>query len=200
MKTRLSGIALASFVSLLAGGPHAPLLSLEPTPSSITVGEVSTVDLRISDLGNFEPISVSAFFVEVTYDDTKLGFEGASYGSFLGDGFPDSDQVSPSASDGVVTLDEVSFLFNAELDALQPASFVLASITFRGAAAGVSELGFGLVELADTSFATELIDPELAPSSITVTSAVIPIPAALPLLGTAVAGLGFIGWRRRKAA
>ena len=199
MKTRLSGIALASFIWLGAGGADAALLSLEPTPPSITVGEVSTVDLRISGLGYLEAVSLGAFAVDVTYDETVLGFETASYGSFLG-GPEDSEQVPANASGGIVTLDEFSFLSNAELDALQPSSFVLASLTFRGIAADVSDLGFGDVNLADTSFPSTTTDPELAGSSITVTSAVIPIPAALPLLGTAVAGLGFIGWRRRKAA
>ena len=33
-----------------------------------------------------------------------------------------------------------------------------------------------------------------------VVTSVIPIPAALPLMGTGLAVLGFLGWRRRKTA
>lgn len=199
MKTRISGIALASFIWLAAGGAHAAILSLEPSPSSIGVGETSVVDLSISDLGNFMPTSLGAFIVEVSFDEAVLSFETASYGTLLG-GPLDSDQVPPSATGNIVTLDEFSFLSNAELDALQPASFVLASLTFRGVAVGVSDLGFGFFDLADTSFPSMPIDPELASSSITVMSSDIPIPApvTLPLLAMAVAGLGFIDWRRRK--
>ena len=32
------------------------------------------------------------------------------------------------------------------------------------------------------------------------TTTVVPIPAALPLFATAIAGLGFVGWRRKSAA
>lgn len=36
--------------------------------------------------------------------------------------------------------------------------------------------------------------------AFTLDTAVIPVPAAFPLLGSALVGLGFMGWRRRKAA
>lgn len=42
---------------------------------------------------------------------------------------------------------------------------------------------------------TAVVDLANVVGSYTIT----PIPAALPLLGTALAGLGFVGWRRRKA-
>ena len=37
-------------------------------------------------------------------------------------------------------------------------------------------------------------------STLTVETGVVPVPAALPLFGSAMAALGFVGWRKRRAA
>ncbi|MFK5978012.1 MAG: PEP-CTERM sorting domain-containing protein [Rhizobiaceae bacterium] len=41
---------------------------------------------------------------------------------------------------------------------------------------------------------------ELASTSINIIVSAVPVPAALPLFGTGIAFMGFVGWRRRKAA
>lgn len=77
------------------------------------------------------------------------------------------------------------------LDGLQPDSFLLATLTFNGASAGTSQLGFGAVVLSD-ALGNVIANPTLVPASITV----VPLPAAIWLFGSGV--LGLIGIARRK--
>ena len=103
------------------------------------------MDLNISGLGEFAAPSLGAFLVEVTFDDSLLTVDSVSYGLLLGDTDPFAFEtdILTTVGAGSVSLDEISFLFDFELDALQPESFTLATLSFTGDNAGISALGFG---------------------------------------------------------
>ncbi len=78
----------------------------------------------------------------------------------------------------------MSLLLPAELDALQPASFALATLSFDTLAGGTSPLTFSQVVLAD-AFGATLTGSSVGSGSINV---VVPEPGTLLLLGAAMAG------------
>jgi len=85
---------------------------------------------------------------------------------------------------------EVSLLLPAELDALQPASFDLATLAFDTLAGGISSLTFSQVVLADAFGGT--LTASVSSGNINVA---VPEPGTLLLLSTGMAGLMLI---RRK--
>ena len=181
---------------LFSGPVQAVTISLDPVSQTIDVGGTATVDLNISGLGDLAAPSLGAFFVEITFDDTILDFESEVYGILLGSTDPldfETDIVT-TVGVGSVSLDEISFLFDFELDALQPDSFTLATLTFTGDSVGTSALAFGTVELVDAP-ESGLLDHSLVTASITVQS-----PASAPEPGTILlllSGFGvLVGWRR----
>ena len=175
---------LKCFISicLCLGTGHVlalPILSLEPASQTGTVGDSFSVDLVISDLGDGVDPSLGAFFTEFLFDDSILVFDSVSYGLFLGDTDPlafETDIVTTSGF-GFVSLDEFSFLFDFELDALQPASFILATLLFDGVGNGTTALGFGFIDLSDAIGFS--LTPALVGASVTVT---VPEPGTFLLL------------------
>ena len=189
---------IVGFVSLSA---QALTLSIEPD-LDVEVGSSFSVDLTIAGLGNFAPVSLGAFDVEVSFDSTAISFTGATFGSFLGDPDPFAVEtitdVLPRAFG--VEIFEVSLLSNAELDALQPADFVLATLTFDAIRLGATFIDFGGVVLSDVSGDELDIDAFSSPT-VTVTP-VAGTPLTEPSsVGLILIGLAGIAWvRRRKVA
>ncbi len=157
-------------ICLFSGQSSGVVLSLNPATQEVVLGNTTTVNLNISGLGEFSPISLGAFLTEITFDDTILSFESASYGPFLGDSndFFETDIIT-TANSGSVSLDEFSFLFDFELDIFQPDSFTLATLSFSGEKIGTSSLDFGLIDLSDAIGFS--INPILVGAAVNVKSA-----------------------------
>ena len=173
--------ALLILLSIVANPAQAVTLSFGPTTQSVAPGGTAAVDINISGLGNFAAPSLGAFLVEVTFDSSILSFDSVSYGAFLGDpaDHVETDIITTVGS-GSVSLDEFSFLFDFELDALQPADFTLATLKLSADAVGTSPLGYGAIDLSDAVGST--IVPTLETGDITV----VPLPASLPLFLSAL--------------
>lgn len=175
-------------------------LSLVPSATPINPGAQITVDVNIADLGNFGPDSLGAFLIEVTFDPSVLTFSGETYGSLLGDVDPIAFETDIVTTVGVgsVSFEEISFLSALALDAIQPASFTLVSLSFSSNMAGMTTLGFGAVDLSDAGFPANTIFPDpLTTASVTVESATqppaVPEPSTIFLFGTGL--LGLAAWR-----
>ena len=180
MKKRL--LAVIFSLSLYSGSASAVLLSLDPVSQDINTGEIASVNLNISGLGDFAPQSLGAFYVEIAFNVEILSIDSVSYGSFLGNpDDPFETDIITTNSPGLISLEEFSFLFDFELDAIQPDSFTLATLNFLGTNEGLSALNIIGVDLSDAIGFT--IDPTLSNASIQVSSPlVVPAPAPITLL------------------
>jgi hypothetical protein len=176
--------SLTASVLLLNSGLSAAVeLSILPSAVTVQQGNSVSVDLVASDLGSFSAPSLGAFLVEIIFNDAILDFDAVVYGSLLGNpGDPLETSIVTTTGIGSVSLDEFSFLLDVELDALQPDSFTLATLTFSGQTVGTSALSIGTVDLAD-AVGNTLTPTALNAGSIQVTSAgKVPVPATAALI------------------
>ena len=85
MKRLLIGLAGTALMLSAIEPILAVTISLEPTSQNIFVGDIATVDVNISNLGDFSPDSLGAFDLDITYDANLLTFDSLDFGTFLGD-------------------------------------------------------------------------------------------------------------------
>jgi hypothetical protein len=128
---RLLAVLGAALLALTSTQAAALFLSLDPSAQNASPGDPVSLDLVVSGLGDFAPDSLGAFDVDIGYDPAALVFTGYTLGSLLGDPFLfEALDLSLGDLGVVINLAEVSLLSDSELDALQPASFVLATLDF----------------------------------------------------------------------
>jgi hypothetical protein len=179
-------------LALFSSHGAAVTITLVPISQEIRVGSTTSVDLNISDLGDFSAPSLGAFLTEIVFDDTALSFESVTYGALLGSTEPSlfETDIITTVTSGSVSLDEFSFLSDYELDSLQPDSFTLATLSFTATAAGTSLVEFGLIDLSD-AVGFSILDPTLETTSITVTPQrhTVPEPTTYILLLSGLVGI-----------
>lgn len=144
MKRLLFALAAAMLVSLPRPAAAAAItLTLEPQVVAFNAGEIVDVDVVVGNLGEFMPPSVGAFDLTVAFDDSVLLPLDVDFGLLLGDPslFEAIAGFDASAA-GLVEFAEVSLLSPDDLDALQPASFRLATLQFLALADGRGAFAF----------------------------------------------------------
>ena len=166
-------------------------IGFEPVSQIVPVGEPVSVDLVISGLGDYSEPSLGSFDLNITYDTAILDFTGYTLGSYLGDIslWEAVDDSWGETTPGTINLAEVSLLSVSELDALQPSSFPLATLTFDTLTIGTSSLDISITALADAygdPLSADVQSGNISP---------VPEPASFILIGF---GLGGIGISRRK--
>lgn len=195
--------ALALVVVLSAAAAPAAAVSLGFAPSLVVApapGGSFDLDLLIDGLGSGAPPSVGGFDIDVAYDPATLALDLVVFGTRLGDPALFEALVSANFSSGLVDLGEVSLLSPAALDALQPAGFTLATLSFRVIGAGSSEITIANALVSDAGGS----DPPEAPRAITIeTLGSVAVVGAVPEPGAALAfalGLAVVAGALRRAA
>lgn len=182
--------ALIFLGALLAKAPiaHSALIDFQPQSSLAGTGDSVSLDLLVSDLGDFGPDSLGAFDVFVGFDSSVLSFTGYSLGGFLGDiDLAEAIDASTGAVGGAVNVAEVSLLSVADLNALQPGQFGLATLNFDVidlAVGAVTELSILSGSTLADAFGKEIDSIELGSARIQS----VPVPGTLLLLFASLFG------------
>lgn len=190
MRKLIHGLFFSMFLTLFVPMASAAPIGLELVPSetTITLGDSMLVDLNIFGLGVGIPPTLGAFMIDILFDPSVLSLNNVVFGNLLGT--LDVEALASYYDDllpGVVMLDETSFLFDVELDALQPDTFTLATLEFNGTGLGLSVLDTGLIDLSDATGVTLSPDVTLQGTIVEVTG--VPEPGTLILLLVGLAGL-----------
>lgn len=182
----LSAVALLATASINA---QAVMLSFDG-PTSVNEGDSFTMDLVAS---GFETEDLSAFDIDVLFDNTLLDFTGYTLGTELTDLFIGQVDLSFGESVGKVNLAEVSGLLDFTA---QPDSFVIGSLTFDALQAGIASFSFDYVELTDGDlFSPSTILNVDSSNTLDVAVAEVPAPASALLFAL---GLVMVGAQRYK--
>jgi len=163
-------------------------LSLVPASTTVQVGTPFSVDV-VATLDAADDLA--GYFADIVYDPEELRFESMTLSDAIGEIGVDALDLSlpPEISGdvGLVNASAESFLtdFSGQADEL-----VLASVMFTATALGDTTLDFGDFPALD--------DPSLAPLTFDTSAATVsavPVPAAVWLMGSALAAMA--GLRRR---
>jgi hypothetical protein len=198
MKHPLPMIATTAFLFLAVARSDAATIGFEPSSFNATVGSMIELRVVISELGAGVPPSLSAFDLDIAFNDDVLSFENATFGDpTLGDqldltGLGSLTLATPGL--GIVNLLGLSFDSPLDLDALQADSFVLATLVFRAVDTGISVVEVATAVLGDAG--GNALSATFTSSSVSVAGAPVPEPGSvsLALAGAAV----FSVWRRSR--
>ena len=182
-------------VLLLCSQQASAIVISFDSATSVGLNDSVSVNVNVSGLGNYSPSTLGAFYVSVLFDPGVLSFNSAQYGPFLGNpDDPFETDIVTTAVSGRVSLDEFSFLFDYELDGLQPGNFTLATLNFTGIGEGFSKLSIGDTDISDgvgNTIISTLIDGGINVESKTS----VPEPSSLSLLF--VLGVGLMLLKRQ---
>jgi hypothetical protein len=183
-------LALLAIVFVQAPLAHSTLIGFQPDYTYASTGDSISLDLVISDLGNFGSDSLGAFDISVGFDASVLSFTSYSLGDFLGNvDLLEAIDASTGDVGGAINVAEVSLLSVLDLDTLQPGAFTLATLNFAvidlgvGAETQLSVLSGPVTGpvLAD-AFGSALSATTTGPAIVQSLSGDVPVPGTLFLL------------------
>jgi hypothetical protein len=138
----LIGLLFTTFPRSAHGSPV--LLRFDPAHQNVSLGDTVNVDVFLDRLTGDAPAAVGAFDLDVSFNPDILSFDSVTFGSGLGDSLRSS-----GVSGGTIDIAAVSLLLPSDLHLLQPAEFVLATLSFNAVAKGTSDLAFSQALLFD---------------------------------------------------
>jgi hypothetical protein len=186
---------LAGFL-LRGASADAVLIDFAPSAQTVTAGAAVGVDIVVSGLGDLSEPSLGTFDLDLSYDPSVLSVVSVTLTPLLGDvSLGEAVEVVDLATAGLVDLLLLSLLSPAELDSLQPESFVLATLSFDALAPGTSALALTQVLLGD-AFGADL-DATTGTGAITVSIDGTPVPEPTLAGFLLAAVLGLVAARRR---
>lgn len=180
----------------LSGGAHADVtLGFGPVTQA---GSTLTVSIVAAGLSQGAAPSLSTYDLDLLFDPDRLAFAGAIFGDpVLSDqldltGLGGNLQLVTPAGPGIVNLFESSLDSPEDLDALQADRFILATLSFGVRAAGSSALQLIGHALGDSNGA------EIIARFGNTTVHAVPIGPSLLWMGSGVAGISGLMWRRNR--
>jgi len=201
--------AILSFGILIAQSASAITLGFQPEVQNTALGDSVTVDLIISDLGDYMPDSLSTFDITILFDSMILSVDTADIDN---DGVIDSVSLDPSSqldiygfglnvlsasvtSPGTLNIYDLSFDTEDDLNNYQKGNFSLATITFDTIGVGTSEL---LIDSATIQLGDATGNPLVATlnSGFVTVAASVPEPATCLFMGVGLVGL--LGLKKKK--
>jgi len=186
-------LALLLLALLFAARGEAVSIGLDPSPVATSAGSTFTLDLVVAGLGDGAAPSLGSYDLDVLFDASVLALDAVAFGALLG-GPADSLQAAAEIVAGTWDVSELSLLSPSELDALQPTSFVLATLSFSALAAGTTSVT--LTGLAGDAFGRAL-DLQLGAARVEIAGgAVVPEPGAALLFACGALAVA----RARRAA
>lgn len=194
---RLTLRLLAAIVFVIGAGiseAKAVSLSFQLSSSSATVGDSVTLSAVIGGLGDFTSPSLGAFDFNIDFNPSLVTLTASpiAFSTLLGDEGSGESLTGFSASTGSVNLFALSFLTALELNALQPSSFTLATLSFKALASGANTFTFptSTVILGDgigDPLTATLGSSILTVNPITPPPTEVPEPASVFLVGIGIA-------------
>ena len=145
-----AAFALAMLFSQYATATPVVLIVLPGSQLSTVAGDQVQIDIRISGLGSAKSPSLGTYDLDFSYDQTTLAFNHISWGTGL-DIFGLGSLRDATFSAGLLNLFEASLDSVADLTALQPSNFLLASLVFHGLTTGSSNISLSINALGDAS-------------------------------------------------
>lgn len=195
-------LASALLFAALCAPSAAQALTLSLTPlggGSVVQGQSVTVVVGYSGLTAGSAQSLTAFELDVLYDEVLLDFTGLTWGTQLGDPTCTLIDLGPgcealaefSTGSGIVELGESTLLDAATINAAQAASGVVATLQFTAVMVGNSSLDFGQLVASGTISGTteDTLVANGVGSSLAITPVPEPASASLVVLGLAAMAL-----------
>lgn len=182
-------LLVALFCTICGVSVAGPLsLFFVPSTQFALPGQEVSVDVLISGIEPGAPPSAGAFDLDIGFAPAVLQPVDLCFGLFLGDAALGEALTSFAFSPGVANLAEVSLLSPEALMALQPESFMLATLSFKVIQSGTSPLTFSRI-VVDDAFGQKL---STSSSGGSITG--VPEPAPIAVVAAALAA--FLSARR----
>ncbi len=175
-------------------------ISVLPSVTNTTTNDTITVEIVALNLTGATGDSISAFDINVAFDNSILGLTGITYGTGLDLGILGSFQSSFNTATSV-EVTETSFEFGADLDIAQPDNFTLFTLEFNTLATGFTNLDLTVNSMIDSD---DLLGPNtIIPSAlnngvVNVSNGIstVPEPGVLVLMAIGLASMRLV--RRRQ--
>lgn len=183
-----TGPVVVLLAALGANAAHGAALSLEtvPNPARLGVGETVAVSLVTSpDFEDFTGVEMN-----VTYDADVLSYKGASFHSSIS--MLTEARSEPADASGRITIEAITG--TAFMGDGGSGAATLATLSFGADGSGTSE-----VEISGINGGTLVVGPPDVDATLSTDVEVVPLPAPFLLLGSALAGLGYLRHRARTA-
>ncbi len=182
----LSWTVLVFCAASLGWADPIPTLQLVPSAGTVNPGDMVTLNLNIVGLGSPGSMEVGSFDSFIGFDPALLSPTGATFTSLLGDPSLFLAITAFDSSPGLAEAADVSLLSTADLDAMQPSSFTLATYSFTALESGTVDFNYkgGPVDNGDGVL-------------IAGSKTVVPEPSSLLLLLTGLASGSALTLRRK---